>query len=281
MPKDSREVMALIGAIGVYSSGQRFAWRGMSSQDYRLTSSLHRDLGNRVGEDQFRDVELGLLRDARAWGLGVGETEYVDNLGLLADLQHYGVHTRLIDFTNNPMTALWFACQEPTTPGTSKSGILLALNVTKWPGHLTVGDQGTWGHISDPHGATLSHALNTKQPFLVEVSHPNDRLRAQEGLFVASAIPEPSLRRSASPFGSLDVAFTRGDGPKLHSSLTTSRSQGAPSRIPFVAVVIKAGLKQKLLRYLASSYNRTARVLFPDYAGFAESMDSRPAEPRG
>jgi len=43
--------------------------------------------------------------------------------------------------------------------------------------------------------------------------------------------------------------------------------QGA---LPFVAVVVRAGIKQKLLRYLGDTYNRSARTLFPDYAGFLE-----------
>lgn len=271
VPNDSREVMSVLGAIGAYSTGQRFAWRGVSSQDYRLSSSIHRRLGERLDEASIRDAELRLLRDARAWGLGVGETAYVDDLGLLADLQHYGVETRLIDFSNNPMTALWFACQAPQRQGVSRSGLVLALNVTGWKTHLSVGDRLTMGHIDDPHGATLEQALSTGRPFLVEASRPSDRLRAQEGLFVASAVPpNGGLRRAFSPFWSVDVPHDRGDAEELYRSLTTARVPGAPRQIPFVAVVIKAGLKKKLLRYLESSYNRTPRVLFPDYAGFAE-----------
>src|SRR5690606_32894209 len=113
-----------------------------------------------------------LLSSARSWGLGVGETEYVDDMGLLADLQHYGVETRLIDFSSNPMTALWFACQEPGLSGVSRSGVLLALNVTGWHTFSTVGSRKTWDHLGDPSGATLQHALNGRQPFLVEPVHP-------------------------------------------------------------------------------------------------------------
>src|SRR3954469_10219862 len=109
VPKSARGVMGGLGSIGVFSRGQRFAWRGMRSADYALRSSLHRRLGGAMSETRTRAAEKQLLADARSWGLGVTATGHVDDLQLLADLQHYGIPTRLIDFTSNPMTALWFA----------------------------------------------------------------------------------------------------------------------------------------------------------------------------
>ncbi|WP_371811094.1 FRG domain-containing protein [Tessaracoccus sp. MC1865] len=113
-PKSARDVMQVLGSIGVYSRGQKFAWRGMSSIDFDLRSSLHRRLGHKVTEDQMRRAELASLAEARNWGFGITENGHVDDLQLLADLQHFGAPTRLLDFTSNPMTALWFACQPAT-----------------------------------------------------------------------------------------------------------------------------------------------------------------------
>ena len=39
------------------------------------------------------------------------------DLELLADLQHYGAATCLIDFTQSPLTALWFACKDEDNLG--------------------------------------------------------------------------------------------------------------------------------------------------------------------
>lgn len=271
-PRNAREVMSVVGAVGVHSIGQRFAWRGMSSADYRVTSSIHRRLGVDLDERSIREAELRLLTQARTWGLGIGESGYVDDLELLANLQHYGIETRLLDFTSNPMTALWFACQAPSSNAVSPSGVLLALNVSDWPTHTSASSRATTAHMDSPHGATLSMALNSNVPFLVESSRPNDRLRAQEGFFVASAVPTTStFRRSLlTPFWSIGVQFSTGDPDDLRNRLTAERVRGAPKRIPFVAVIIKPNIKRKLLTYLENTFNRSAGVLFPDYAGFRE-----------
>ena len=273
-PGTSREVMSVIGSIGVYSSNQRFAWRGMSSADYDVQSSLHRLLGHNTTESDLRAAEIGILKEARDWGLGVGESTHVDDLGLLADLQHYGVPIRLIDFTSNPMTALWFACQTPHDNTASRSGVVVALNVTKLKKYASVGNaySNTWVGLENPSGSTLASALATPQPFVVESSHPNDRLRAQEGFFVAGAVPTTSsfARRLTSPFFSIGVEFKSGADGETERRLTSARGQGAPNSLPFVAVVISAGLKQKLRSYLEGTFNRRAKVLFPDFAGFKD-----------
>lgn len=287
-PKDAREVMSVLGAIGVHNSQQSFAWRGMSSADYRLTSSLQRELGAKATETELRDEEVRLLKAAREWGLGIGPGGHVDDLQLLADLQHYGIATRLLDFTSNPMTALWFACQAPKEPGAAKSGVLLALNTTHMKQLSTVSMGSTWGPVGDPTGSTLASALQDAAPFIVRASVPNDRLRAQEGFFVAGSVPSRQEKYitispgrniqlvTMDPFEAINVPWSHGDPVKLAANLRNDRERGRPAAMPFVAVIIKAGLKAKLLRYLENTYNRSARILFPDYAGFLE-FRSEPA----
>ncbi|WP_431247265.1 FRG domain-containing protein [Leifsonia xyli] len=115
VPETDRELMSFMGALGVYSKGVPFAWRGMSSADFPVVSSLSRALPWNATEETVAAAEDHVLARARAWGLGISAGRQVSDLELLADLQHYGVATRLVDFTSNPMTALWFACQDPRT----------------------------------------------------------------------------------------------------------------------------------------------------------------------
>ena len=57
---------------------------------------------------------LEFLTDrARLYGfIPPGFSETPDGLELLAQLQHQGAATGLIDFTRQPLVALWFACNE-------------------------------------------------------------------------------------------------------------------------------------------------------------------------
>ncbi|WP_292708578.1 FRG domain-containing protein [Microbacterium sp. 67-17] len=285
-PKTAREVMAAIGSIGVYSTGQHFAWRGMSSADYDLSSSLHRQVGG--DEEQLRTAEIEILGRARKWGLGVESTGYVDDLQLLSDLQHYGIATRLIDFTSNPMTALWFACQTPKSPALAKAGLLLALNTTAWERVATVRSRTlTVADLSDPNGATLRAVLRGATPVIVESPSPNARLRAQEGFFVTGPVPERERVNlvhgfelvDTTPFKSLHVPFQPGNPEVLQGALLNERNAGRPPKVPFVAVIVSSPLKTKLLRYLEGTYNRSARTLFPDFAGFKEFDTLVPTRP--
>jgi hypothetical protein len=277
VPNTAQELMAAIGAIGVFSKRQKFAWRGHSDIDYPVTSSIHRRFGIDQNEDAIRAREQSLLRDARDWGLGIGETAFVDDLQLLADLQHYGIETRLVDVTSNPMTALWFACQRPRLPdGTShdRRGVLLAINVTDMSRYKTVGavEALSWSEVDAPYSAALSRALQSGEPFVVESSKPNDRLRAQEGYFVASTVPDLSATdRAATPFWSLALDYEPGNPLGVKQVLAErSRFGHTPVMLPFVAVIVRRHLKPQMLGYLESSYSRHAGVIFPDYAGFAE-----------
>jgi hypothetical protein len=281
-PRDAREVMTMIGSIGVYSTGQQFAWRGMSSADYALTSSLHRHVGG--FEAEVRRSELEMMQEARDWGLGTYPTGQVDDLQLLSDLQHYGIATRLIDVTSNPMTALWFACQAASNVNVAKSGLLIAINVTGWPRLSTVAPAGvmTYDQMEDPRGARLTAALRSERPFVLESASPNDRLRAQEGFFISGSIPDsgsavlssdPFLARWESPVDpikSIRISRRVGESGVLREQLMEPRGTGAPRSIPFVAMIIPASVKSRLLKYLQGSYNRSARVLFPDYEGYRQ-----------
>lgn len=285
-PRSASDVMTAIARVGTHGSNHRFAWRGLANCNYALTSSICRQLVSEavvVTEDVLAEREERTLDEARRWGLGVEGGQLVDDLQLLADLQHFGVPTRLIDVTSNPMTALWFATEKvfrapgKRQPEYSATGLLVALNM---PWYNEVATKGrpetvfkTVGSPAATYGA-LSGGLSTKRleglrldtPFIVSSSMPNPRLRAQEGYFIASGHPD----NPAQPLTSLKIRVPQGDPEEVRALLTEDKGRGLPKTLPFVAVFINSSVKEQLRTYLRLTYSRTAKTLFPDYQGFRD-----------
>ncbi|MFE4726120.1 FRG domain-containing protein [Microbacterium sp. NPDC056736] len=281
--------MSDIALVGAFSSGARMAWRGMRSIDYALVSSLHRFIPH-ADEAQLRAEEKRTLAEARQWGLGSSSSGWSSDLQLLADLQHFGTSTRLLDVTSNPMTALWFAAQqlsdEERRTGFDDDGVLLAINVAEWPRFGRTPPTSLLAGAR-PLSWELTEALASRRPFVVDAHYPNDRLRAQEGFFISATLPEQDPR---TPFRSIPLELPHTTGSL--ATMALAHVQGALDRdelpprfqekgllaIPFMAFHVRASAKQRILDILKNSYNRSASVLFPDFAGFREFAES--ARPR-
>ncbi|WP_119696525.1 FRG domain-containing protein [Microbacterium halotolerans] len=272
-PNSATEVMAMIARVSTHSTNHRFAWRGLASADFTLSSSLHRHLadeGRVVTEDSLLEREEQILREARRWGLGVEGGQFVDDLQLLADLQHFRVPTRLIDVTSNPMTALWFATAALShdESGLARSGLLIAINMSWYRREATSESQPqtvfrTVGAPGQPLDKMRRQGLDLDTPFIVSSSLPNPRLRAQEGYFLASSHPA-----RGELMASLKIDVPPPPAEPLVETLNRERGRGYPMNLPFVAIMISPQFKAKLRRYLKQTYSRTERNLFPDFTGF-------------
>lgn len=270
------ELMTAVGRLGTFEKGRRFVWRGMRRTSYTLESSLQRylkRLDRTRDEREMRIAEKQLIEHARSWGIGdIGGVE-MDDLQLLAVMQHHGVPTRLMDFTSNPMTAMWFACQEDDQR--HEDGLLLAVDVTDLRNGREFNNPsvGTWGGLAAPLSsgleATLSHSLeNNSVPVLLESRAPDRRLQVQEGLFLLGAVPE-------TPTLSVSSAFNLPHWKRkvdLREHILDPRSSGRPIRVPFVAISIPDKIKSVMRTHLSTTYNRNRRYLFPDVDGLAEAI---------
>lgn len=275
------ELTRAIGRIGTLSLKRRYVWRGVPDYRWRMNSSLFRSLKGSLGasptEIEMRERELSLLAQAREWGLGLSLGEISTDLQLLASLQHHGVPTRLLDVTSNPMTALWFACQ-PASQEADTMGVLFAIDATdmRLVDSADVQARGKpFGALTHGSGWSLREALTRsyadKQAFLLRPSVPDERMKAQEGLFVGGAM---SIAGGIPGVDDLPLSQTPGPGHAKFEALfkPAERTTGRPASVPFCALVIPTTVKRPMRAHLAGTYNRSRRTLFPDIDGFRDAV---------
>lgn len=97
-------LISLINEISFkIDNGNKYYYRGVVNCNYDLRSSVQ----YRLGEHREADLVNGMLSKA-ATRFGACKSEF-ESISLM---RHYGLPTRFLDFSKNPLVALWFACQD-------------------------------------------------------------------------------------------------------------------------------------------------------------------------
>lgn len=119
-----------INRVIAFVGDRTLAWRGHSDATYRLHSTLYRhlDRGRGVTEGSLVKFEQLILEAART------KWRFDDRgaLELMAQFQHLGAPTRMLDVTFNPLIALWFAVEPKYEKGKLQADIdgrLIAFDV--------------------------------------------------------------------------------------------------------------------------------------------------------
>ena len=99
-----------------FNDGQ-YLFRGVSKDTHKIEASAYRRLpeGDRSNPNKLLKINKELIKDARLLGHDQKEVHKFSDLELLAELQHFGAATCLIDFSRNAQVALWYACQQSSS----------------------------------------------------------------------------------------------------------------------------------------------------------------------
>ena len=117
-----REISDLLSASRSVSSRSRLAWwRGQGQSTWTLQPKVHRVQAHDVYESNIitKFMQLAPARHARCPGVG-------DRAQWLFLAQHYGLPTRLLDWSESPLVALYFAVADEAND--SKSGAIWSLD---------------------------------------------------------------------------------------------------------------------------------------------------------
>ena len=104
-----------------FSDGQ-YLFRGVSTESYKIEASAYRRLSetDRNNPSKLLKINKDLIGKARSLGHDQRNAQQLSDLELLAELQHFGAATCLIDFSRSALVALWFACQQGSQKANGK-----------------------------------------------------------------------------------------------------------------------------------------------------------------
>ena len=91
----------------------KYLFRGVPNAHYGIQASAYRrPKEDARSSEKFLQINKDLIAEARLRGHGEKDGRKLGDLEILAELQHHGAATCLIDFTYNAQIALYFACQK-------------------------------------------------------------------------------------------------------------------------------------------------------------------------
>lgn len=110
-----------------FNDGQ-YLFRGVKNEKYEIEAAACRRLLTpyRRNPNRLLRINERLIEDARNRGHDQKDGRTLSDLELLAELQHFGAATCLIDFTRSALIALWFACEKGTEDENNGNGKVIA-----------------------------------------------------------------------------------------------------------------------------------------------------------
>ena len=189
-------ISEFLGWVKKISDGRTILYRGLSKHTYPVEATLVRRLEKvykaaKISKEQFHDLFIAASADiidsAIIKGYHNKDGHKMADLEIMAELQHYGAATCLIDFTRNPLVALWFACRS----NLEKPGKIVALDSGDDKiMHITSDNIGNAdGKIHERMKKMLGEIKEDgyndgKSIRIWEPAHQNKRITAQQSVFV-------------------------------------------------------------------------------------------------
>ena len=146
---ERNSILEIVSKIAETTADGGFIYRGEPQHYEKVSSSLWRECQKEIGTEEFdiEAIQVDILEVAKAY------TYKEDSFEILTELQHYGGHTNLVDFTTDNHIALFFACDGSL----GKSGRIILLE--------------------------RSEEINEKYQ-IKEPRNPQNRIIAQKSIFV-------------------------------------------------------------------------------------------------
>ena len=219
-----------------------FMFRGHSQWSWSLVPAIGRMYSSLIDYQDWNLFETELIGEFRQYSRPFLTAEPRSWVEWLVVAQHHGLPTRLLDWTTNPIKALFFAVDDPRH---QSDGALWAFE----PGLSFRGSPSSTVAVPSGDMGWIESAESVEQLESFFPDHLNPRVIAQESCFTLFPFP-----KTATPIPPLEERERRAD----------EISQLFKFRVPGNA----KPLISRELRQLGITY----RTLFPDLEGLATSI---------
>ena len=246
--KSCRDILAVFDVYIGRSQGGPYIFRGQPRSDWTLRPSIMRMAPHSTVPAKMLNVEKRATEQfKRHYSIHGNELDRFlagtppDSLVWWSVMQHYGAPTRLLDWTESPYVALYYAvCDNWEHPGT-----VWALDIVKL--YEMPGTQDWWPEPNDPEKMEAAMAANDHGNHLsrVEYSPVFARMAAQQSVFTVCPAILP-------------------DHDCVLDSVFKNKDTGSPE--PFRRIEIPPEVKPEMLRHLMGM-NITGASMFPDLDG--------------
>lgn len=186
-------LVELMAQIEEYEANVEVAWyRGHSDVAYKLRPKIARN-----GDDAFPFTAVHAVEADMSKEFSIRSRPFLpaysdDLLDNMFNMQHYGVPTRLLDWSSSPFVAAFFALK-PRNGVHDRDAVIWMCDPIKWNSHfitpsssqypiLDKGDAKSRNTLEDYVYGLEAHEYRP-EPLMVLGSHNSDRIRAQSGGF--------------------------------------------------------------------------------------------------
>lgn len=276
-----------------------FVWRGQKDSSWGIQSSLYREYKKAVNkyptESELVIVERKIVQEYRKrW-----RADNISALQILADLQHHGAPTRLLDVTLNPYIAAWFAVeQEKDEYGNSfnKDSRIFALarsglntnedtlaKINNIYSH--VGDYNLFWHEKDFDAQKEEWGTGKGRKIWVPPAY-NPRISAQNAAFLLDGIPLAHKSVGSSfvfrsqpknDYLPIDEILDIGSIYMKLNKAENKFSQIKPNKKNIASgytILIKSDVRKEIKNYLEKLYGYSKHFMYPDIYGASENIKS-------
>lgn len=185
------DLMEILGALS--ADGKEAWFRGHRDETWALEPSVFRS-------PSHRDSERSMLARFRQEAAATGLQYAFDDWGWITFAQHYSLPTRLLDWSQSPLVALYFACERDPKHGSGEfecDGEFFYLDPRRLNEEAGDSDGGNPLLLADADSRLCDYlpgrdAGHRWKPRAVIAPLLFDRIRFQTGTFTVTQVPAPN-----------------------------------------------------------------------------------------